>query len=114
MQTTEMVDESITNEFYGKKYKIVIGLEIHVELLTESKMFCSCSTKFGEKRNSQICPICFGMPGSLPVLNRKAVELGIKTALSLNCIIPTECIFVRKSYFYPDLPKIFCRTDSNS
>ncbi|MCL5674543.1 MAG: Asp-tRNA(Asn)/Glu-tRNA(Gln) amidotransferase subunit GatB [Candidatus Omnitrophica bacterium] len=102
-----MADESINNGFYEKKYKIVIGLEIHVELLTESKMFCSCSTKFGEKENSQICPVCFGMPGTLPVLNYEAIELGIKTALTLNCRIPSECIFVRKSYFYPDLPKNF-------
>ncbi len=102
-----MVDVSISNGSDEKKYKVVIGLEVHVELLTDSKMFCSCSTKFGEKENSQICPICFGMPGTLPVLNNKTFELGIKTALSLNCTISSKCVFVRKSYFYPDLPKNF-------
>ncbi|MCL5408434.1 MAG: Asp-tRNA(Asn)/Glu-tRNA(Gln) amidotransferase subunit GatB [Candidatus Omnitrophica bacterium] len=101
-----MADET-TNDIYENKYKITIGLEIHVELLTESKMFCSCSTKFGEKENSQVCPVCVGLPGSLPVFNYKTLELGIKTALALNCQIPSECVFVRKSYFYPDLPKNF-------
>ena len=87
------------------KYEIVIGLETHAQLSTESKMFCSCSTKFGAEPNSNICPICTGQPGSLPVVNKKAFELAIKTALALNCKIEPQSIFARKNYFYPDLPK---------
>lgn len=86
-------------------YEIVIGLEVHVELLTSSKMFCGCSTKFGALPNSQICPVCAGFPGVLPVINRKAVELAIKTAIALNCKISQMSRFARKHYFYPDLPK---------
>jgi len=86
-------------------YETVIGLEIHSQLLTESKMFCSCSTKFGAKPNTNICPICTGQPGVLPVTNKKAIELAIKTALTLNCRIENKCVFARKNYFYPDLPK---------
>jgi len=86
-------------------YETVIGLEIHAQLLTESKMFCSCSTKFGAKPNTNICPICTGQPGVLPVTNKKAIELTIKTALALNCRIENKCVFARKNYFYPDLPK---------
>ena len=88
-----------------KEYEIIIGLEVHVELLTESKMFCSCSTKFGMPPNTQVCPICLGMPGVLPVINYKAVELAIKTALAFNANISKFCRFARKNYFYPDLPK---------
>ena len=86
-------------------YKTVIGLEVHVQLLTNSKLFCSCSTKFGQVPNSQVCPICLGMPGVLPVINEKAVRLGIKSALALNCKISEFTQFARKNYFYPDLPK---------
>lgn len=86
-------------------YETVIGLEIHAQLLTDSKMFCSCSTKFGNDPNSNICPVCTGQPGSLPVINKKAVELAVKTALALNCTVNLESIFARKNYFYPDLPK---------
>ncbi|NLG12391.1 MAG: Asp-tRNA(Asn)/Glu-tRNA(Gln) amidotransferase subunit GatB [Elusimicrobia bacterium] len=88
-----------------KEYEIVIGLEVHVELLTSSKLFCSCSTKFGASPNSQICPICAGLPGILPVINQKAVELGLKTAIALNFKISPCSRFSRKHYFYPDLPK---------
>ncbi|MEE1187149.1 MAG: Asp-tRNA(Asn)/Glu-tRNA(Gln) amidotransferase subunit GatB [Acutalibacteraceae bacterium] len=88
-------------------YKCVIGLEVHVELLTESKMFCSCKTKFGEKENTQCCPVCTGMPGALPTLNKQAVKLGIKTAKALNCKISRKILFDRKNYFYPDLPKAY-------
>jgi aspartyl-tRNA(Asn)/glutamyl-tRNA(Gln) amidotransferase subunit B len=87
------------------KYETVIGLEIHAQLLTESKMFCACSTKFGSRPNTNICPICTGQPGTLPVTNKKAVELAIKTALALNCKIEPHSVFARKHYFYPDLPK---------
>jgi len=87
------------------QYQTVIGLEIHAQLSTESKMFCSCSTKFGAKPNTSICPICTGQPGVLPVTNKKAIELAIKTALALNCKIEPHSVFARKHYFYPDLPK---------
>ncbi len=88
-------------------YETVIGLETHAQLLTESKMFCSCSTKFGNKPNTNICPVCTGQPGSLPVINKKAIQLAIKTALALNCTINHESVFARKNYFYPDLPKSY-------
>lgn len=87
------------------KYETVIGLEIHAQLLTESKMFCSCSAKFGDRPNTNICPICTGQPGVLPKMNRKAIELAIKTALALKCKIEPRSVFARKNYFYPDLPK---------
>ena len=86
-------------------YTIIIGLEVHVQLLTESKMFCGCSTKFGMPANTQTCPVCIGMPGSLPVMNRKAFELSVKTAVALNCTIPHFTKWDRKNYYYPDLPK---------
>jgi len=87
------------------EYESVIGLEVHAQLLTETKIFCSCSTKFGARPNSQVCPICLGMPGVLPVLNRKALEYAIRAALATNCEISTKSRFARKNYFYPDLPK---------
>ena len=86
-------------------YTVIIGLEVHVQLLTESKMFCGCSTKFGAPPNTQTCPVCIGMPGSLPVMNRKAFELSLKTAVALNCEIPRFTKWDRKNYYYPDLPK---------
>jgi aspartyl-tRNA(Asn)/glutamyl-tRNA(Gln) amidotransferase subunit B len=89
------------------KYETVIGLEIHAQLLTESKMFCACSTRFGAPPNTNICPICTGQPGVLPAANKKAIELAIKTALALNCKIEPHSVFARKHYFYPDLPKNF-------
>ncbi len=87
------------------KYETVIGVEIHVELGTKTKLFCSCRTDFGAEANIQTCPVCLGMPGTLPVINATAVEYGIKAALAMNCQIGEHSIFERKNYFYPDLPK---------
>jgi aspartyl-tRNA(Asn)/glutamyl-tRNA(Gln) amidotransferase subunit B len=86
-------------------YDIIIGLEVHVQLLTESKLFCSCSTKFGLPPNTATCPVCIGMPGTLPVMNRKAFQLSLKAALALNCEIARFTKWDRKNYYYPDLPK---------
>lgn len=87
------------------KYEAVIGLEVHAQMLTESKMFCGCSTKFGSEPNSQTCQVCIGMPGVLPVMNRKALEFTVRTGLAMNCAISPYSRFARKNYFYPDLPK---------
>lgn len=89
------------------KMQPVIGMEVHAELLTQSKMFCGCSTQFGAPENTQCCPVCLGLPGSLPVPNRYAVELVLRTALALNCTINRRSVFHRKNYFYPDLPKAY-------
>jgi aspartyl-tRNA(Asn)/glutamyl-tRNA(Gln) amidotransferase subunit B len=87
------------------EYEAVIGLEIHAELLTASKIFCGCATTFGAPPNTQVCEVCLGMPGSLPVLNHKALEFALKMALATNCRVNPESVFARKNYFYPDLPK---------
>lgn len=89
------------------QFETVIGLEVHVELSTKSKIFCGCSTEFGAPPNTHTCPICLGHPGVLPVLNKKAVEFAMKAALALNCEISEESKFDRKNYFYPDLPKAY-------
>lgn len=88
-----------------ERYETVIGLEVHVELLTASKMFCGCSARFGAPANTQVCPVCLGLPGVLPVLNCEAIRLAIKTALAFRAQVSDFCRFARKNYFYPDLPK---------
>ncbi|TCO67693.1 Asp-tRNA(Asn)/Glu-tRNA(Gln) amidotransferase subunit GatB [Caldanaerobacter subterraneus] len=89
------------------KYEAVIGLEVHAELLTDSKIFCGCSTKFGSEPNTQVCPVCLGLPGTLPVLNKKVVEYAVRAGLALNCTIANFSKMDRKNYFYPDLPKAY-------
>jgi aspartyl-tRNA(Asn)/glutamyl-tRNA(Gln) amidotransferase subunit B len=87
------------------QYEAVIGLEVHLQLRTKTKIFCSCSTRFGDPPNSNVCPVCLGLPGALPVLNQEAVTMAMKAALALNCAINPRSRFARKNYFYPDLPK---------
>ena len=87
------------------KYETVIGLEVHVQLLTKSKIFCGCSTQFGDPPNTNVCPVCLGLPGTLPILNKRVVELAMRAALALNCTVHEHSRFARKNYFYPDLPK---------
>jgi len=87
------------------RYEAVIGLEVHAQMLTETKIFCGCSTRFGSEPNTQSCPVCIGMPGVLPVLNAKALEFAVRTGLAANCSISSYSRFARKNYFYPDLPK---------
>ena len=87
------------------KYEPVLGLEVHVELGTNSKMFCGCNTVFGAEPNTQTCPVCLGLPGSLPVVNETAIESAIKIGLALNCKVAPFSRFARKNYFYPDMPK---------
>src|SRR5262247_1212996 len=86
-------------------YEVVIGLEVHAQLSTHSKIFCGCSTTFGAPPNTQTCPVCLGMPGVLPVVNRRAVEFGIRAALAFELRVNEACRFARKHYYYPDMPK---------
>jgi aspartyl-tRNA(Asn)/glutamyl-tRNA(Gln) amidotransferase subunit B len=87
------------------KYEPVIGLEVHVQLLTNTKIFCACSTRFGDAPNANTCPVCLGLPGTLPVLNKRVIEMAIRASLALNCTVHEHSRFARKNYFYPDLPK---------
>ena len=89
----------------SKQYEMVIGLEVHVELATKTKIFCGCSTAFGGEPNTHTCPVCTGMPGSLPVLNKQVLEYAIAVGLATNCEITRNCKFDRKNYFYPDNPQ---------
>lgn len=89
----------------AKQYETVIGLEVHVELATATKIFCGCSTKFGGAPNTHTCPVCTGMPGSLPVLNKQVVEYALALGLAANCEVNQNCKFDRKNYFYPDNPQ---------
>ncbi len=102
---TKFATESAMSPELLAKYEPVIGLEVHAQLLTKTKIFCGCSTRFGDQPNSNTCPVCLGLPGTLPVLNRRVVEMGIRAALALNCTIHEHSRFARKNYFYPDLPK---------
>jgi aspartyl-tRNA(Asn)/glutamyl-tRNA(Gln) amidotransferase subunit B len=88
-----------------RKYETVIGLEVHVQLLTNTKIFCACANRFGDAPNTNVCPVCLGLPGTLPILNKRTVELAMRASLALNCTVHEHSRFARKNYFYPDLPK---------
>src|SRR5690348_3154837 len=104
MAKTTPADTSLSPEILAK-YEPVIGLEVHVQLLTKTKIFCGCSTGFGDPPNTNVCPVCLGLPGTLPVLNKRAVEMAMRASLALNCAVHERSRFARKNYFYPDLPK---------
>ena len=100
-----MITESQRKAIKFEDVTVIIGLEVHVQLDTQSKLFCGCSTQYGADPNTQTCPVCTGQPGSLPVINERALDLSIKTGLALNCEIARYTKWDRKNYFYPDLPK---------
>src|SRR5512139_2851187 len=107
MTTQTRTEATVPFEQAMAAFDPVLGLEVHVELNTASKMFCGCPTEFGAEPNTQVCPTCLGLPGAMPVVNRKAVESAIRIGLALNCQIAEWCRFARKNYFYPDMPKNF-------
>jgi aspartyl-tRNA(Asn)/glutamyl-tRNA(Gln) amidotransferase subunit B len=104
MAKTTPEESAISAEILAK-YEPVIGLEVHVQLNTNTKIFCGCSTRFGDAPNSNTCPVCLGLPGTLPVLNKRVVEMAVRASLALNCTVHEHSRFARKNYFYPDLPK---------
>ncbi|MCG8571275.1 MAG: Asp-tRNA(Asn)/Glu-tRNA(Gln) amidotransferase subunit GatB [Spirochaetes bacterium] len=99
------IKSDVSTVSIGDKYEVVIGLEVHAQLKTKTKLFCSCSTEFGKKPNDNTCPVCSGQPGVLPVINQKVIEMAIMAGLAMNCKINDRSVFARKNYFYPDLPK---------
>src|SRR3954465_15449530 len=99
--------ETLSFEEALERFDPTFGLEVHVELNTASKMFCGCATVFGAPPNTQVCPVCLGLPGAMPVVNAKAAESAIRIGLALNCSVAEWCRFARKNYFYPDMPKNF-------
>src|SRR5687768_11690182 len=107
MSTTSETATLLSFEEVLKKFDPALGLEVHVELNTNTKMFCGCPAVFGGDPNTQVCPTCLGLPGAMPVVNRVAVESAIRIGLALNCEIAEWCRFARKNYFYPDMPKNF-------
>ena len=90
---------------WRSQYETVIGLEVHCQLLTATKIFCACANRFGDPPNTNVCPVCLGLPGALPVLSRQAVTLALRAALATGCTVHRTSVFARKNYFYPDLPK---------
>jgi aspartyl-tRNA(Asn)/glutamyl-tRNA(Gln) amidotransferase subunit B len=104
-KTASSQEETTLSPEIRAKYEPVIGLEVHVQLLTNTKIFCACSTRFGDPPNANTCPVCLGLPGTLPVLNKRAVELAMSASLAINCTVHEHSRFARKNYFYPDLPK---------